>query len=153
MIKSVLSSLVLLMCTPAVAVEIYFSPGRACENQIVRAINDSKSNMVVAVYSINNPRIVDALKSAHSRGVKMRILTDRVQAAGRSSRVLELVSAGLDIRVHSKHKIEHNKFGVTQLRRPKGRGLWGPSSGYSLRLRFGNSSAWTGPSSALSSCV
>ena len=42
---------------------------------------------------------------------------------------------------------------VTQLRRPKGRGLWGPSSGYSLRLRFGNSSAWTGPSSALSSCV
>ncbi|MBI3535915.1 MAG: hypothetical protein HY072_10575 [Deltaproteobacteria bacterium] len=35
-----------------------------------------------------------------------------MQAASRSTRVIELIKAGIDIRVHSKHKIEHNKFGV-----------------------------------------
>ncbi len=42
----------------------------------------------------------------------VRILTDHIQATQRSSKVLEMVEAGLDLRLHSKYKIEHNKFGV-----------------------------------------
>ena len=62
--------------------------------------------------SINNTNIVNALKKAHNRGIAMRILTDRTQASGKSSKVQELRNAGINIRVHSKHKIEHNKFAV-----------------------------------------
>ncbi len=92
--------------------EVYFSPSRDCETQIVKAIDATKLEIVAAVYSINNNRIVDSFKRAKARGVKIRILTDRTQAAGHSSKVVELSKLGFDIRVHSKNKIEHNKFGV-----------------------------------------
>jgi phosphatidylserine/phosphatidylglycerophosphate/cardiolipin synthase-like enzyme len=94
------------------AAEVFFSPSRDCETQIVKAIDSSKTEIVAAVYSINNDRIVDAFKRARSRGVKIRILTDRTQAAGHSSKIPELSSEGFNVRVHSKNKIEHNKFGV-----------------------------------------
>ena len=94
------------------AVEVFFSPGHDCEDHTVAAIDGSLSEIEVDVYSINNARIVQALVAAHQRGVKIRILTDRTQAAGKSSKVLELIAAGIDVRVHSKNKIEHNKYGV-----------------------------------------
>lgn len=97
---------------PAGSVEVYFSPSNACEESIVKMINGSRREIDVAVYSLNNADIVEALKEADRRGVKVRILTDRLQAAGRSSKVRELYRAGVNIRVHSKHKIEHNKFAV-----------------------------------------
>lgn len=97
---------------PDKGVEVYFSPSNACEDNIVKMINGSRREIDVAVYSLNNEDIVTALKDADRRGVKVRILTDRLQAAGRSSKVRELFRAGVNIRVHSKHKIEHNKFAV-----------------------------------------
>lgn len=103
-------ALLLLLSSDAPAVEIYFTPGTACEDRIVAAITGAREELVAAVYSINNPRIVAALREAHGRGVKVRVLTDRTQAAGQSSKVLELADAGVPVRVHSKHKIEHNKF-------------------------------------------
>ena len=91
---------------------VFFSPSKKCENGLVWLIENSKETIDVAVYSINNTNLVDALKKAHQRGVKIRILTDRTQAAGKSSRVKELYDAGLNVRVHSKFKLEHNKFAV-----------------------------------------
>ena len=64
------------------------------------------------VYSINNDNIVEALQNAYKRGVKIRILTDKVQASNKHSKAVDLYKSGLDIKVNSKHKIEHNKFGV-----------------------------------------
>jgi phosphatidylserine/phosphatidylglycerophosphate/cardiolipin synthase-like enzyme len=78
----------------------------------VKAIFDSKNEVVASVYSINNKRISEALIAAHKRGIKIRILTDRTQASSRSSLALDLIKAGVNLRVHSKYKIEHNKFGV-----------------------------------------
>lgn len=93
----------------SLAVEVYFTPSADCEQQITSAI-DNASDIAVAVYSINNVKIVNALKRAHARKAKLRILTDRLQAAGPSSKVIELKSAGINVKVHSKHKIMHNKF-------------------------------------------
>ena len=85
---------------------------KKCEKSIVSLINDAQDTISVAVYSINNNQIVKALKKAHDRGVKIKILTDRLQASGKSSKVRELYDYGINIRVHSKNKIEHNKFAV-----------------------------------------
>jgi phosphatidylserine/phosphatidylglycerophosphate/cardiolipin synthase-like enzyme len=78
----------------------------------VDAIDNSEKEIVVAVYSINNQKIVAALKSAQKRGIKLRVLSDSLQAAGKSSKILELSDAQVDVRVHSVHKIMHNKFAV-----------------------------------------
>lgn len=91
---------------------IYFSPSTLCEQNLIDLINNSKQRIDAAVYAINNDDIVEALKKAHKRGVKIRILTDRLQASNKNSKVRELYNYGINIRVHSKHKIEHNKFAV-----------------------------------------
>lgn len=93
-------------------VEVVFTPSYECENKIVDLIDHSKTSIDVAVYSINNSQIVAALKLAKQRNVTIRILTDRLQAAGKYSMVTDLHDTGLNIRVHSKNKIEHNKFAI-----------------------------------------
>jgi len=93
-------------------VEIAFTPSDECENKIVNLINNSENSIDVAVYSINNTDIVEAIKLAHDRKINLRILTDKLQAAGKHSKVIELYKYGVNIRVHSKNKIEHNKFAI-----------------------------------------
>lgn len=93
-------------------VEVIFTPSHGCENKIVDLIDNSKISIDVVVYSINNRQIVAALKRAKQRNVALRILTDRLQAAGKYSKVTELHDTGLNIRVHFKNKIEHNKFAI-----------------------------------------
>ena len=91
---------------------VAFTPSFECENMIIELINSSIDTIDVAVYSINNDNIVEALQNAYKRGVKIRILTDKVQASNKHSKAFDLYKSGLDIKVNSKHKIEHNKFGV-----------------------------------------
>ncbi|MBP5215158.1 MAG: hypothetical protein J6039_01190 [Alphaproteobacteria bacterium] len=90
----------------------YFTPSLKCENNLIKRIDKAKKSIDAAVYAINNEDIVKALIRAEDRGVKIRILTDRLQAAHKNSKVYELWARGFNIRVHSKHKIEHNKFAV-----------------------------------------
>lgn len=102
-----------LVCLPCLAkVDIKFTPSNDCEDSIIHYINDSKNTIDIAVYSINNDRIVTALKQAHNRGVKLRILTDKLQASAKSSKAIDLYKYGINIKVNSKHKIEHNKFAI-----------------------------------------
>ncbi|MBR5130764.1 MAG: phospholipase D family protein [Alphaproteobacteria bacterium] len=91
---------------------VYFTPSNACENNIVKLLNNAKQQIDIAVYSITNKNIADAINNAHRRGIKIRILTDKTQASNKSAKALELYNAGINIKVHSKHRIEHNKFVV-----------------------------------------
>lgn len=93
-------------------VDVRFTPSAECENAIIGYIDNAKNTIDVAVYSINNTNIVKALKRANERGVKLRILTDKLQASGKSSKVISLYQDGLNIRVNSVHKIEHDKFAI-----------------------------------------
>lgn len=90
----------------------FFSPSLDCEDNIIKLLNNAKKQIDIAVYSINNTNIINAIKAAYERGVPIRILTDKTQAAGRGSKVFDLYTAGLNIKVHSKNRIEHNKFTV-----------------------------------------
>lgn len=92
--------------------EVGFTPSKECENAVVYNIEHAKKSVDAAIYSINNKRIVAALKDAHRRGVKLRILTDKLQASAKSSKTLDLHREGVNIRVNSRHKIEHNKFAI-----------------------------------------
>lgn len=95
--------------TPRVAV--YFTPGTDCEDHIIAEINHAKT-IDIAVYAITNERIVNAIISAHNRGAKIRIITDRTMSRNQTSRIGELVSAGIPVMTHRQHKIEHNKFAI-----------------------------------------
>ena len=101
------------MIKPAFSeVEIAFTPSDECEKRIVGLIDKSQKSIDIAVYSINNQQIVEALERAKQRNVTLRILTDRLQASSKYSKVTEMHDKGLDVRVHTKNKIEHNKFAI-----------------------------------------
>lgn len=101
------------VCRLAMAeIEVTFTPSNECENSIIREIDHAQEKIDVAVYAINNGKIVDALKNAQRRGVKIRILTDKVQAGIKSSLVKKMYADGFNVRVNSKHKIQHNKFAI-----------------------------------------
>lgn len=111
--KKIFLLIVIFVCFPVYAkVEVHFTPSTRCEDSIVGLINSSGKTIDIAVYSINNNQIVNALKNAHNRGVKLRILTDKLQASSKYSKVLDLYLYGIDVKVNSKYKIEHNKFAI-----------------------------------------
>ena len=111
--KKIFLLIVVFVCFPVYAkVEVHFTPSTRCEDSIVGLINSSGKTIDIAVYSINNNQIVNALKNAHNRGVKLRILTDKLQASSKYSKAVDLYLYGIDIKVNSKYKIEHNKFAI-----------------------------------------
>ncbi len=92
--------------------DVFFTPSPDCEIHIAAAADRAERSVDAAVYALTNARIAAALKRAAERGVTVRILADRLQAAGRFSRVAELRGAGVDVHVHFGYKTEHNKFAV-----------------------------------------
>ena len=92
--------------------EVYFAPGTACEDHIITEIQSATKSIDVAVFAITNEKIVNALIAAFKKGIKIRILSDNIQATGSSSKIPALVNAGLDLRVHSVNRIMHNKVAV-----------------------------------------
>lgn len=77
--------------------QVAFSPSKECENIIIKLIEHS-DKIDIVVFDINNDNIVAALKQAEKKGKKIRILTDKRQAASKSSKVLDLYEAGINIR-------------------------------------------------------
>jgi len=109
---------------------VYFTPGDKCESEIIKNIKTA-NNIDIAVYSITNRNIKNALIDAHKRGANIRIVTDYLQSKGKHSVTDELSDAGLPLvtnynyrmtykkggkqeRANDKilHRIMHNKFAV-----------------------------------------
>ena len=98
-------------CQECGAVRVFFTPSTDCEKNVIAAINNAQK-MEIAVYSITNPGITDAIIAAHNRGAAIRIVTDRQMAKGKGSSVEKIRNAGIPVLTNKKHKIEHNKFAV-----------------------------------------
>lgn len=109
--SSLIILFVLCFTFPALAeIKPFFTPSLDCERTIIELMDEAIESIDAAVYSISNKEITAAIKRAHDRGVKMRILTDKLQATGKYATARDLHAHGVNIRIHSKHKIEHNKF-------------------------------------------
>ncbi|GBF23308.1 hypothetical protein tpqmel_0712 [Candidatus Gastranaerophilus sp. (ex Termes propinquus)] len=95
--------------------KVYFTPGPDCENNIISRL-ESAQQIDIAVYTITNRNLVNAVIAAHKRGAKVRVITDQAQSEGEYSRVRELIEAGVPVRtnvyVTEQHRIEHNKFAI-----------------------------------------
>ena len=92
-------------------IRIYFTPGTDCEDNIVAEIEKAKK-IDIAVYSITNRKIVDAILAAKKRGAEVRVITDRAMAGNKYSLDEELAAAGIPVVIHKKHKIMHNKYAI-----------------------------------------
>lgn len=89
---------------------VYFSPNGGAQQRIVAAINAAHSNIRMAAYEITVPAIANALIAAHSRGIDVRIIVDRVEMKQTYSQVQVIANAGLDISYDPKVSLHHNKW-------------------------------------------
>lgn len=60
---------------------ICFSPLGRCHEVVIGVIDRAVSTLDIAIYSLNQPDIVDAIARAKARGVKVRMVLDSTQIA------------------------------------------------------------------------
>ncbi len=84
------------------------------EKKLIEVIDGASETLDIAIYSLTYPDIVQAIKNAASRGVKVRIITDRIQSGGKTQKeALKLLgSAGIPLKINSHSGLMHLKMTV-----------------------------------------
>lgn len=80
---------------------------------IINLIDNSVKNIDICVYSISDDEVYESLKRAKSKGVAVRIVTDRLQST-QSQTLKKLIKDGFDIKVSNGYNngVMHNKFAL-----------------------------------------
>jgi phosphatidylserine/phosphatidylglycerophosphate/cardiolipin synthase-like enzyme len=91
----------------------YFSPKGGAADHIIGFIDRTKETLDIAVYSITHDGIAQAIIRAKNRGVKIRILTDALQAKGADSDDELFESAGVPLRRDTQPGLMHHKFAIS----------------------------------------
>lgn len=94
--------------------EVYFSPNGGVASNIIKAINNAKSSIDLAIFDLTSNDIASSLEKAQKRGVKIRIIADSRQAKGRNSLIPILSNDQLSLKItHGEGRgIMHNKFAI-----------------------------------------
>lgn len=80
---------------------------------LIAAINNARATIFFAIYSLTEPSVANALIAAKTRGVVVKGVMDRGQAAGTHSVLHLLVAAGVDVRLWgSQYHLMHEKVAV-----------------------------------------
>jgi phosphatidylserine/phosphatidylglycerophosphate/cardiolipin synthase-like enzyme len=92
-------------------VEVLFTPWDDAEGALLRELDRAKHDIRVQAFLLTSRNIARALIAAHERGVAVHMLADREMVAkGENSRVPDLHSAGIDVRLETRYASAHNKI-------------------------------------------
>jgi mitochondrial cardiolipin hydrolase len=90
----------------------WFGPGDPMVEQLEGMIRAARRCIDVAVFTLTDDRLKNALKKAHSRNVAIRILTDDEKSRDAGSDIRALIAAGIPVRMDSSKYHFHHKFAV-----------------------------------------
>lgn len=95
-------------------IQAYFTQeGDRPEEAIIELIEEAKSTLDIAIYSLNYKPIVDAIEDAADRGVRVRMLTDREHAEEKSKQrdaLQRLKKAGIPVKINRHEGKMHLKM-------------------------------------------
>jgi len=78
---------------------------------VVKMLDDAKYSLDVCVFTITNDSIEDALLRAHTRGLKVRIISDDLQMNCRGCELVKLCRKGIAVKHDANlSKFMHHKF-------------------------------------------
>jgi phosphatidylserine/phosphatidylglycerophosphate/cardiolipin synthase-like enzyme len=86
-----------------------------CAAAVVALFNQAQKTAHVAIYSLTEPSIVNAMIAAHKRGVQVGVVADQTESknATMAAMIKKLTQAGVNIRVAVRQKaLMHNKIGI-----------------------------------------
>ncbi len=92
--------------------QAYFAPGDACLHKLRELIGGARSSVAVCVFTISDDRLTDALLEAHTRGVKLRVLSDNDKRFDTGSDIVRLHRAGVTVRLDDTPFHMHHKFAL-----------------------------------------
>lgn len=92
--------------------EVMFSPGQDIPENIAYYLSRAKRSIDLCVFTISDESLAHALKAAHARGVKIRLITDNNKMRDYGSQVKELARAGIEVKIDNSRYHMHNKFGL-----------------------------------------
>jgi phosphatidylserine/phosphatidylglycerophosphate/cardiolipin synthase-like enzyme len=96
-------------------VQYYFTKANEHpEKALINVINATRNNLDLAIYDITQEDIVKAVLSAEKRGVKVRLITDKVESNSKSeSGVLQIFKEnGIPVKVNSHSGLMHLKVTI-----------------------------------------
>jgi phosphatidylserine/phosphatidylglycerophosphate/cardiolipin synthase-like enzyme len=96
-------------------VQYYFPRGgEAPEPVLVGLMNSAKSSLDVAIYSITDSRISDAIIAAKKRDVTVRVISDKSESKSSYQKKLmdEIKSAGIPVKINAHDGIMHLKVSI-----------------------------------------
>ncbi|MDB4895250.1 MAG: hypothetical protein JWN15_1512, partial [Firmicutes bacterium] len=84
------------------------------ETALIAVMDGAKQSLDVAIYSLTKAEIVKAMLNAHKRGVTVRVMTDKIQAAGKSQTVAlrTLMDAGIPVKENTHSGLMHLKVTI-----------------------------------------
>jgi len=91
---------------------IYFAPDKQAHKPIIALYDGAEKSIHLAIYSLTKDEFAEALIRAHKRGVEVKVLIDRIQAAGKHADDEMLENAGVPLRRSKGSGLMHNKFAV-----------------------------------------
>lgn len=94
--------------------EVCMSPNGRCEEVVKMYILEAQETLDLAVYSLTLDDLAYTIKSIHDSGVRVRLIIDKTQAAGRHADDEFLEEAGIEVkRMRStKSGLMHHKFAI-----------------------------------------
>ncbi len=96
------------------AVGVYFTGGRHDYKQVISAVTDAidtaQTSIDIAMYNLNLREVEQALRNAHRRGVKVRLVVESDALDGWVPRSLK--SSGIPVVSDGRESLMHNKFMV-----------------------------------------
>ncbi len=91
-------------------VEVVFSPWGDAESVLLKAIDDSREQILVQAYLFTSKPLARALIAAHRRGVRVEVMLDaESNRPASASRLPDFMAAGVPVLVETRHNIAHNK--------------------------------------------
>jgi phosphatidylserine/phosphatidylglycerophosphate/cardiolipin synthase-like enzyme len=91
--------------------KVCFSPDEHCDVPLVDFVSGAATSLDIAIYDINRPALVEQI-IAKSKVMPVRVVVDRRQSLGASSKVSELLKAKVAVRYGHQAGIMHDKFTI-----------------------------------------
>ncbi len=95
-----------------------FSPDDNIRKTLIALIDSEQKQILIAIFSLTDSKIVKSLLAAHKRGVKVEVVADRSNADKRWAKIHKLAQAGIAVYLYPRepdpenYSIMHHKFAL-----------------------------------------
>ena len=94
-------------------IQYYFTRAKQSPDlQLIKIINSTQSNLDIAIYSLTKQSIVDSIIKAKNRGVKVRIITDKMESKSKSEKKILILLQGIPVKINSHSGLMHLKVTI-----------------------------------------